>query len=126
MSTVPDYYLNIEFALLSVLKNASGTKCGFNLTFKDRSHDFVVVTLDSIDTSNNYNFASTMGYGGAGYSGQNVPGGPSTANIGGVTVSGFMGQTLGGNNTLGNTLGATLGPNLGATLGQTKSFLGEG
>lgn len=52
IGAVPDYFLNIEFALLSVIKNASATKCGFNLTFKDRSHDFLVVSLDSLENSN--------------------------------------------------------------------------
>lgn len=82
ISTVPDYYLNIEFALLSVLKNASAAKCGFNLTFKDRSHDFIVVSLESLENAI-YNMTSTTGYGCGGVA-NGPPEGTSQANMGGV------------------------------------------
>ncbi|TNV86811.1 hypothetical protein FGO68_gene7934 [Halteria grandinella] len=42
LSGSPDYYLNIEFAKLTTIKNNQGYKCGFNLTFRDKSHDFLI------------------------------------------------------------------------------------
>jgi hypothetical protein len=50
---LPDYYLNIEFATLNVIKNGQGIKCGFNLTFRDKSHDFIICIENQDNEGNN-------------------------------------------------------------------------
>lgn len=45
IQNAPDYYLNIEFAKLTVIKHEeTQAKCGFTLQLRERSHDFLIQT----------------------------------------------------------------------------------
>lgn len=43
VQNAPDYYMNIEFSKLTVIKNEhTQAKCGFTLQLRDKSHDFLI------------------------------------------------------------------------------------
>jgi hypothetical protein len=47
----PQFYINVEFCSLKIIKNKFGIKCGFALTLRDTRHDLIIVNQPNEDGS---------------------------------------------------------------------------
>lgn len=43
----PDYYLSVEFSKLRIIKNKEGMKCGFALTLKEITIEFIIIIMNT-------------------------------------------------------------------------------
>lgn len=39
----PQFFINVEFSSLKIIKNKAGIKCGFALTLRDIRHDLIII-----------------------------------------------------------------------------------